>query len=451
MPLRSAAMRQVLNRSGWAGAFLAGLVGPLALAAHAGRRGGFVLEISLVLGLVATSLLACVIVMASRPRTLTTTLGIEQISRVHRYLGTLLLSVVLAHVVAVVLADAGNWALLDLVHAPRRAQAATIGTIALVLLAALSSLRRRLRLSYSLWRVSHAGLAGVCVLAVIVHVVLLQHLVRDPGMRACFGLLAAAVAAGLLNRWVLRPVGIGRRTFRVWDTRVEAGEVITVVLTPAGSHRIGWRGPLRFSPGQFAWIRVRRWGLCGDHPFTIASAPRNDGVIEFTIRRVGGYTHSLARLRPGTQVYLDGPHGSFTADHRSTASGLVMIAGGVGITPMISMLRSLADRQDARPHLLVVGVRAPDQLLFTGEIEQLRGRLDLTIVSTVTQPSSDWAGLVGRIDTALLSRSVPRGAGRDRRAYFVCGSSNFVDGILISLRQIGIPLSQIHTEQFETV
>lgn len=441
----------LVSRLGWGGGFLITLIAPLALAARSGHRGGFVLEISLVLGLVGTSLLVCVIVMASRPRTLTTSLGIEQISRVHRYLGTTLLTVVLAHVVVVLLADSRNWALLDLVHAPARARAATIGTVALVLLAVLSLWRRPLRVAYRSWRVTHVALAAVSVLAAAVHVVLLHHLVRDPVMRICFWSLAAVGAVALLNRWVLRPLGIARRTFRVWDVWIEAGEVITLVLAPACTHRLGWRGPLRFSPGQFAWVRLRRWGLCGDHPFTIASAPREDGVIEFTIRRVGDYTHSLGRLRPGSRVYLDGPHGSFTAEHGPCASGLVLIAGGVGITPMVSMLRSLADRKDRRPHLLVMGARAPDQLLFSDEVGRLSDQLDLTVVATVTRPDEGWGGPVGRIDADLLNGVLPNDAERDRLDYFVCGSSGFVEGILMSLSQVGVPPSRIHTEQFEMV
>lgn len=444
-------MTHSVNRFAWATAFLATLIAPLLLATAAGHRGGLLLEISLVLGLVATSLFVCVIVMASRPRTLTATLGIERISRVHRYLGITLLTVVLAHTLAVVLAAPGNWALLDLAHAPPRARAATAGTIALILLTALSLLRRRLRLSYRFWRVTHVLLAAGSFLAVALHVVLLRHLVVDPAMRTCFGLLAAAVALMLLNRWVLRPLGIGRRTFRVWDTWVEAGEVITLVLAPAGTHRIGWRGPLRFSPGQFAWIRLRRWGMCTDHPFTIASAPRDDGVIEFTIRRVGDYTHSLARLRPGSQVYLDGPHGSFTADRRPTAEGLVLIAGGVGITPMVSMLRTLADRGDPRRHTIFIGARTPDQLLFTEELADLSRRLDLAVVTTVTRPDDDWGGHTGRIDADLLDRSLPGHDQRQRVDYYVCGSTQFVAGIQMSLHRLRIPLDRIHTEQFEMV
>src|SRR5207244_589503 len=103
------------------------------------------------------------------------------------------------------------------------------------------------------------------------------------------------------------------------------------------------------------WLRLRR-GVVGteEHPFTIASSANVTGRLELTVRDSGDFSAVLACLHTGSKVWLDGPHGSFTADVAPDGDGLVLLAGGVGITPMMSMLRTLAERSDTRTHRLVV-------------------------------------------------------------------------------------------------
>ncbi len=437
-------------RLGWAAAFLTLLMAPLVLVIGAGEHSGFALELSLVLGLVAASVLVCTIVVVSRLRSLTNGLGIEQLLQVHRYLGLVALGLVLAHTAMVVLAEPSNIALLDLAHDPPRARAATIATIAMLVLACTAVLRKRFRLPYQLWRWLHLLLAVAAVAGTALHVILLQHLIREAGMGAWFAAMAGGLIVVLVVRWCARPLLDGRNRFWIREIRSESDGVSTLVLAPAGRRRLGGRGPLEFAPGQFAWLRLRRWSLFTDHPFSIASGTRADGTVEFTVRRIGSYTRRLSRLRPGTSVFLDGPHGSFTVDH-TRATGLVMLAGGVGITPMMSMLRTLADRGDPRPHRLLISGRAPADLLFTDELRELRGRLNLTVVPTITQPCPGWTGATGRLDADLLTTVLPGPFRRNQLDYFLCGSGPFVVGVVATLTELGVPPHRIHTEQFDMV
>lgn len=443
-------MSGLMARLGWSAAFLVVLITPLLVSTHAGRTGGLVLEVSLALGLIATSTLVGVIVIVSRVRSLTAGLGIEQILRVHRYLGLVVLILVLAHVGIVLLSDPHNLELLDLLSAPPRARAATLAVLALIGLSALATLRRRLGLSYQRWRGTHLALAAVAVAGSVAHIVLLRHLVSDAAMRNCFIALAVGLGAVLVRRWVIRPARNAGTRFVVRTVRTEPGRVITLVLTPFDRWHRKAEPNLNFAPGQFAWLRLRKWALCNDHPFTIASANNPDGTIEFTIRPGGEYTKLLSKLLPGRPVYLDGPHGHFSVDH-TRATGLVLLASGVGITPMMSMLRTLADRDDPRPHRLLLSGRTPDDLLFTAELRSMQARLHLTVVHTLTRPPPTWQGETGRIDTSLLTKVLPGEFRRNQLDYFICGAAPFVEGVLSTLTEIGIPLRQIHTEQFDMV
>ena len=431
-------------------AFVALPLVPVVILVGSGGEPGSSLQLPVVLGLVAVAAIIGTVLVSARLRSLTRGLGIEQLLAVHRWLGLVVLGLVLAHVAAVVIPNPRRIANLDLLHAPPSMRTATVATIALILLAVTALLRRRLRLPYRVWRVLHVVLTVVAVAGSAVHVLLLNNLLQVDGMRIWFTAIAASLAVVLLVRWVLRPLLAGRTSFRVQEVRRESADVSTLVLTPARGRLFPRSRPLTFAPGQFAWLRLRRWGLFSDHPFTIASGTHGDGTVEFTIRHLGDYTRTLGRLSPGARVFLDGPHGSFSVDH-THATGLVLLAGGVGITPMMSMLRTLADRGDRRPHRLLVSGRSPDDLLFAEELEDLQERLHLTVVPTLTRPHPGWTGPTGRIDARMLTTVLPGAFRRNQLDYFLCGSAPFVNGVATALDEIGIPRQRVHTEQFDLV
>jgi ferredoxin-NADP reductase len=182
------------------------------------------------------------------------------------------------------------------------------------------------------------------------------------------------------------------------------------------------------------------------HPYTISSSAIRSTSLSFTVRELGDFSSQLARLQPGDPIWLDGPHGAFSLDHMPT-TGLVLIAGGVGITPMISMLRTLADRGDERPHRLIAVARTPYDLLFSDELVKLRERLNLEVIGLVRRPDGD--EIPGDIDEELLVRMLPGPFRRQQLTYFVAGSTAMVTAVLNVLRALEIPRCQIHTERFD--
>jgi 3-phenylpropionate/trans-cinnamate dioxygenase ferredoxin reductase subunit len=126
-----------------------------------------------------------------------------------------------------------------------------------------------------------------------------------------------------------------------------------------------------------------------------------------------------------------------------------MIAAGVGITPMMSMLRTLAGRRDRRPLLLVRTAHRAEDLLFGAELAGLARVLDLTVVDVPAGPSPRRTGAAGTLHD-VLARMLPRAALRGELAYFVCGPPALVGGALGALRALGVPEARIHTEQFDT-
>lgn len=437
-------MRTVL-RASFAITYLAVVLVPLWLAVSADRSsGGAAYEVSLATGLVALSLLVIAYVLPKRVRALSRCLGIDVVLGVHRLVGLSALAFALAHVVSVLATDRSNLALLDVTSAPPRARAAVIASVAMVLLVVTSVWRRRLIRRYESWRAVHITLAMTAVLMVALHVWLLRHLVLDTRFRWWFLALAAIVVAASLRRWVWRPLSAWQRPYVVDAVRRESPTVSTLVLKPAGH-----RGMRYYRPGQFAWIRLgpKPMGF-EEHPFTIASAPRRSGKIEFTIKQLGDFSAGVAQVAIGDKVWVDGPHGAFSPDHHRSR-GLVLIAGGVGITPMISVLRDLAQRRDQREHLLIVSARALEELLFREEITELAAKLRLRVVELLDQPHEGWTGGTGYLDAQVLAANLPRK--RERLDFFICGPPPMVTGVITSLRDIGVAPQRIHTEKFDFV
>jgi 3-phenylpropionate/trans-cinnamate dioxygenase ferredoxin reductase subunit len=444
-----------LERTLWATAFLAVLLAPALLAPvlHGPRTGdssSLLSQLSVGMGLLATSLLVCAVVLPSRVRSLTRTLGIDGVLGIHRFIGLAVTLLVGLHIILVLAAKPGNVALFDILHAPNRARAAVGATVALAALVALTVLRRRLRQRYEVWRWAHLALAGSVLVLSALHIWWLNHLVRDTAMRALFTVLAVTALGVLGYRWLWLPIFGPRREYVVRELRTETSTVSTLVLEPRRDrHQRGYR-TLAFAPGQFAWIRLNPSIGAQEHPFTIASSAHLGLWTEFTIRHSGDFTNELRQLRPGSPVWVDGPHGAFTLDLRR-CTGLVMIAGGVGITPMMSMLRTLAHRRDRRPHRLVVVARTLDELLFRAELSELQQRLDLTVVELLRSPPPSWTGASGAVDEDLLTALLPGAFRRNQLDYYLCGPPAMVTDVLTVLDGLDVPQPRIHTEQFDLV
>ncbi len=225
----------------------------------------------------------------------------------------------------------------------------------------------------------------------------------------------------------------------------ERGDIHTIMLEPSRFHARKFDG-LRFEPGQFAWVKVGKSPFAVTwHPFSISSSAEKAGQVTLSIKAAGDFTREISYLEPGTPVYLDGPHGAFTID-RYDGPGFVFIGAGVGITPLLSMLRTMADRDDLRPCYLFFGNREWEDVAFREEIEDLEGRLNLEVVHVLSRPPEGWEGEEGRIGAAVLARHLP--ARCRSLQYFICGPEPLMDAVEDALADLGVPKRRIHSERF---
>ena len=184
------------------------------------------------------------------------------------------------------------------------------------------------------------------------------------------------------------------------------------------------------------------------HPFSFSSsAAATDGRVAMSIRNLGDFTSAIDEVPVGQRVYLDGPYGAFTIGN--PADMHVLIAGGVGITPMMSMIRTLADQGDKRPVILLYGSKDWDSITFREELEALKARLDLTVVHVLENPPAGWTGERGFINAEVFKRHLPPPYADHE--YFICGPGVMMDAIEKALGELSVPMSKYHSERYSFV
>jgi predicted ferric reductase len=322
----------------------------------------------------------------------------------------------------------------------------TAGRLALgsfVLAVITSEWREQLRLEYGLWRVLHILLAMVGFVAAIAHILGVGYYTEAPLTRALW--LSMTLSWVALIVWVrlIRPATQKRRPYRVSEVRQEADEEWTIVLEPEGHS--GLRG---FQPGQFVWLTLRASPFAvKEHPFSISSAPHQLPKVEMTIRELGDFTESIPTVNRGETAYLDGPFGIFSHARLPDAPGFVFIVGGVGITPVISMLRAMAHDGETRPLWLFYANPSLERVLFKKELDQLAQQLDLTLIHILQEPPEGWTGETGMLSEEMLAANLPE-ATKQTLHYFLCGPPPMLEAAEQHLTDMAVPRRHIHVEIF---
>lgn len=399
-------------------------------------------ELSVALGFAGLSLLMLQFALSARLKRLKAPYGIDAVYHFHRQITFVALAFVLAHPLLLFVLAPETLRLLNVFEAPLRARMAVTATLALLAIVATSLARERLCLVYERWRLTHDVLAIVLVAAAAIHVELVGHYVSHPWKRALWAGYAALTVALVL--WVRfgKPLLKLRRPYRVAEVRAEGPEVWTLRLEP-----VGHRG-IAFEPGQFAWITIGASPFSlEEHPFSFSSSADEHGAFEITVKELGDFTRRIGATEPGTIAYVDGPHGAFDPE-RHPAPHHVFVAGGVGITPFMSILRTAADRHDPTPTTLFYGAPTLERLVFAGEIEALAERMPLRFVPVLQEPPAGWEGERGYLTREVIERHVERPAEAE---WFLCGPPPMVVGVMRALQELGVPHRRIHYERFDFV
>jgi ferredoxin-NADP reductase len=212
--------------------------------------------------------------------------------------------------------------------------------------------------------------------------------------------------------------------------KAEGPGVISVYI--GGSHL----DELAAEPGQFfRWRFLTRSLWWSSHPYSLSAAPGTD-LLRITAKNIGDHSRALSQLRPGTRVIAEGPYGAFTAGHSDR--GVVLLAGGVGITPLRAMFSTLPG-----PVTLIYRASNEQDIVFRDELDAIaaaRGAKVYYLVGSRAEIGGD------PLSPRMLRSLVP---GLDQQEVYVCGPSGMISAAVDALRGAGVPRRQIHFESFE--
>ncbi|MFU8899483.1 MAG: ferric reductase-like transmembrane domain-containing protein [Roseinatronobacter sp.] len=319
------------------------------------------------------------------------------------------------------------------------------GVVALVALLALvvsSILRDHLPWRYEIWRATHILLGLVAVGGGLHHAITTGRFsAMGPvhGLWWAIGLAVITVMAVLYGwRWAMlhrqpwQLTSVSRLADRMWELDIQPTKDSAA---------------LRYAAGQFVWMTEgkRRFPLF-DHPFSIADSPERPG-LSLIIKEAGDFTNTIGDLTPGTVIGIDGPYGEFTlAGH--PGDSILLLAGGVGIAPIMGLLRDLVERRDPRPVRLAYAAGIPANFACLREIEAAKQLLDLQVMLISEEDAEGWAGLLGRLTPDRL-RDLLQSLDPMRTVALICGPGPMVSAVSDALLDLGLPMHKVIYERFD--
>ena len=205
--------------------------------------------------------------------------------------------------------------------------------------------------------------------------------------------------------------------------------------------------PFRHLPGQFVTFTVRPIDQAIKRSYTIASTPTRRDYLEVTVKReeLGTVSSFLHGVHEGDTLQVTGPSGTFTFMGEG-ANSIVLISGGVGVTPMMSVLRYLTDRSWSGDIFFIYGCRSDQDVIYREELEYLQRRYpNLKLVIVADEANAAWPHARGRMTAELLASAVPH---IQTRRIHLCGPPAMMTALRAALAELSVPLEQIKTEVF---
>ncbi|MEV0932488.1 ferredoxin reductase family protein [Streptomyces phaeochromogenes] len=435
VPPPSAAVRpKVVARAGLYGVLAVNVAVVTVFFVQAGFASNALIVIGRLLGLYGALLMAFQLLLVARLPWLDRRIGMDRLTSWHRWVGFGLLWTLLGHAVFITFGYADSSGmdpvsqLVDLAETVEGVLRAVVALVLILVIGGVSARYARRRLAYETWHFIHLYTYLAVVLAFTHQVAVGTSFTASSFATAYwYGVWGVALGAVALGRLVLPLWRNMRHQLRVSAVVPESDDVVSIYMTGRDLDRLPARA------GQFflwRFLTKDRWWQA--NPFSLSAAP--DGrTLRLTAKTAGDGTAGLRHLKVGTRVFAEGPYGAFTAMHRTRPES-VLIAGGVGVTPIRALL------EEVEGHAVVIYRVSTDRdaVLFDElrELAQAKGA-ELHLVSGPVSPD--------KLAPHELARLVPDIGDRD---VFLCGPPPMMNAVLGSLRELNVPKQQIHFERF---
>ncbi|KPP85919.1 MAG: CDP-4-dehydro-6-deoxyglucose reductase [Rhodobacteraceae bacterium HLUCCO07] len=396
------------------------------------------------LGLAGLTAMAVQVLTSGRFRAVSGGMGIDRVMAFHKIAAYVVVLMLVLHPLAYVwptwLDDParGSERLVAYLTGPDW-RSGVIALGALVLLVVMGVARDVFR--YEIWRGSHVILALVALGGGLHHAASAGRLSALGALHGFWWAVGAVIVLAFAVLYGWRWLRLHRQPWELRSVEPKADRVWELDIQPAEG-----TAPVVYRAGQFVWMTVagRRFPLF-DHPFSIADSPRRAG-LSLIIKEAGDFTSTVGDLRPGTAIGIDGPYGTFTLE-RHSGDHVLLVAGGVGIAPIMGLLRDLVARGNTRPVRLAYAVGQPENFACLDEIEAARAVLDLDVL-LISESGEGWDGATGYLDRAKLE-AILGGLAPERGVALMCGPGPMVTKVSDTLEDMGMPWRNVVYERFD--
>jgi predicted ferric reductase len=381
-------------------------------------------------GLVGACLFSLNFVLAARPKWLEGSFGgLNKVFRAHHTIGGVAFILLLLHPALLTaqylptsFIDAAGFVLLYN-NWPQN-----FGRLALVTLIAVLIITYYLPLKYHIWKLSHQ-VVGLALFFGYLHVFLIpSDISRYPSLRYYMLTVVSIGLIAFFYRVIFGKYLVSRYRYTVSSIQKFAGGVLEIHMKPEVRR-------MAYKAGQFIFMSQIQEGISPEfHPFSITS-PTNSEILSVAIKSLGDFTNTLSQLKTGGLVKIEGPFGQFHPN-RYSLPNQIWIAGGIGITPFLSMARS---RDRSAAVTLYYVVNSVDEAVFLPEllvIEKDNPAFSVHVHETKT--------------SGLITATVIKGLEEiNDKELFICGPKPMMRALKSQFIAIGIAKERVHTEEFD--
>jgi predicted ferric reductase len=410
---------------------------------HVGTPNETIYEVARSLALSAFPILALQPVLVARLKWIERPFGMDIISRFHKSMGVFATLLLISHPPLLAIGGAG-WSLVVSFDEPWYIWLGKIGLLLLLIHTGLSVFSARLGLKFEQWRCLHYILAPVIIILVFVHSFETGDDLKLFPVQMLWVLLLIASAAAYSYHKILKPMYLARDPYRVVEVQQETRNVWTVKLAPPEGKDV-----YDYVPGQFQFITFQRGRdlPVEEHHWTISSSPAQKEFVTSTIKESGDFTSTIGLTKPGDTAIVQAPFGRFSHVLHPEDKDIVFLAGGIGITPFMSMLRYMRDTKSNLKVTLLYANQSEADIVFRNELEEMENseKPRLTVVYVLSKPDPGWAGERGHIDGEKLGRLIEATPGK---VFYICGPPPMRIKLIDTLQQMGVSYERIRTEIF---
>jgi predicted ferric reductase len=364
--------------------------------------------------------------------------------RYHKHMGIFAALLILSHPLLLA-AGEKSWRLLlgtDLPWAILLGKA----TVVILLVNVLASIyQKSIRLKFETWRCFHDLLGPTVILLAFIHSWFVGADLQSPVLKTLWVVILILGVSVYTYHRIIRPRRLRARAYRVTEVIPETENVWTVKMAPPQGESIP-----AYAPGQFHFLTFYRKAdlPVEEHHWTISSSPAQQDYVSSTIKALGDFTSTMGLTEKGDRVSVHAPFGRFSYVFHPEEKNLVFIAGGIGITPLMSMLRHMKDTRDRRSVMLLYASRTQSDIVFRQELSEIeKGEFPaLKTVHVLSRAPEDWSGEKGYIDKGKIEKYCGPQAGD--KSFYVCGPPGMLSAVLEALKDLRVPDSRIRIEIF---